>query len=217
VTAGGAGPLTYQWYFNTTLIGPATATNYTIASATGGNQGNYSVVVRNNSGSVTSFVATLTLRVAPTISSPLHDQIVDPGSNVTFTVIAAGTAPLTYQWRFNGTSIAGATTNTLFRGNAQHTNGGIYSVTVGNAAGQVPSQAELFVRPTFSAMPPVSNGVLRLIVNGTPGKRYSIEGTGNYNGWAPVGSVTNTAVQSTFQDTATPGTNRIYRARLLIP
>lgn len=57
------------------------------------------------------------------------------GSTVTFTVIAGGTTPLSYRWRFNGTNLVGATSATLSLSNVQFTNAGLYSVTVTNTAG----------------------------------------------------------------------------------
>ena len=62
-----------------------------------------------------------------------------------FTVTASGTAPLSYQWRFNGTNlvngsqVSGSTSPTLSILNAQPTNAGSYSVVVTNAAGSVTS------------------------------------------------------------------------------
>src|ERR1019366_8014598 len=43
----------------------------------------------------------------PSIVTQPQSQTVGVGSNVTFTVTASGTAPLSYQWRLNGTNIAG--------------------------------------------------------------------------------------------------------------
>ncbi len=59
VSASGTTPLYYQWRFNTTNIAGATATSYTVASAQTSNAGDYSVVVTNAAGSVTSSNATL--------------------------------------------------------------------------------------------------------------------------------------------------------------
>ncbi|MFM1767653.1 MAG: hypothetical protein RJA22_182 [Verrucomicrobiota bacterium] len=67
------------------------------------------------------------------------------GGTARFTVTAAGTAPLSYQWRFNGTNlsdsirIAGATTATLTLSDVQTNQAGNYSVVVGNLRGSVTS------------------------------------------------------------------------------
>ena len=55
--------------------------------------------------------------------------------NAAFSVAAEGPPPLRYQWRFNGSLIAGATGATLVITNAQATHAGQYSVIVFNAAG----------------------------------------------------------------------------------
>ena len=61
VVAGGVPPPTCQWYYNGSAIPAATATTYSIASATPTNIGNYTVVVSNSVNVFTSSVATLTV------------------------------------------------------------------------------------------------------------------------------------------------------------
>ncbi len=51
----------------------------------------------------------LTVIVPPTIVVQPADTGVGSGMNATFSVTAVGTGTLQYQWRFNGTNIAGAT------------------------------------------------------------------------------------------------------------
>jgi len=82
---------------------------------------------------------------APSISSQPQSLIVSPGSNVTFSVTAAGTAPLAYQWRYNGTNISGAMTNSYALNNAQFTNAGNYLVVVTNIAGSVTSSVAVLI------------------------------------------------------------------------
>ena len=60
VTATGIPNPNYQWYQNGLAIAGATGTNYSLSSAVRTNAGDYTVVVSNGSGSVTSVVATLT-------------------------------------------------------------------------------------------------------------------------------------------------------------
>ena len=61
VAATGSGPLAYQWCFNGTNIAGAIATNCSIANVQLTNAGNYTVVITNAAGSVTSSVAMLTV------------------------------------------------------------------------------------------------------------------------------------------------------------
>ena len=62
VTADGSHPLFYQWHFNTnTVLSAGTNATFTIATVSSNDVGGYSVVVSNNSGSVTSVVAQLTI------------------------------------------------------------------------------------------------------------------------------------------------------------
>ena len=65
VTASGHPAMTYQWYFNGTAISGATGNIYSLSSAQSGNAGDYTVVVSNVMGSVTSNQATLTVNPVP--------------------------------------------------------------------------------------------------------------------------------------------------------
>jgi hypothetical protein len=61
------------------------------------------------------------------------------GTNATFTVVAGGTAPLGYQWRFNATNIPTATASSYTRLAVQTNDAGSYSVVISNVAGPVTS------------------------------------------------------------------------------
>ena len=70
------------------------------------------------------------------------------GGTASFSVTAAGTTPLSYQWRFNGGNLAGATNSILTLTNLLSTQTGRYSVSVSNAYGSiVSSNAMLAVMP----------------------------------------------------------------------
>lgn len=157
VTAAGAAPLSYQWYFNadSPLADGANATlilNNVQTNDTGG----YSVVVTNFAGSVTSLVAILTVtNAAPSIATQPQDQTVTVGSSATFTVVASGTAPLSYQWYFNtNTSLQDATNATLTLNNVSTNDASGYSVVVTNTLGSVTSVvATLTVNPVSTNLP----------------------------------------------------------------
>jgi len=77
--------------------------------------------------------------VPPTISAQPVSQTVSASSNATFSVTATGTTPLSYQWRFNGNPITGATSATLTLSNVQTNQAGNYSVVITNVAGAITS------------------------------------------------------------------------------
>jgi hypothetical protein len=76
----------FQWYRNGVAIGGATATSYSIASATTNAAGNYTVVVTNSLNSVTSSVAVLTVGADITGPQLLSAVVQDTGSNNLITV-----------------------------------------------------------------------------------------------------------------------------------
>lgn len=81
-----------------------------------------------------------TVFAQPAITSQPTDQTVNQGFSATFQVRATGSAPLTYQWRFNSVVIDGATTNSLTISNALPTNAGDYSALVSDPSGSVTSR-----------------------------------------------------------------------------
>jgi len=141
VTAVGTDPLWYQWrragtnLLNGGSISGVASNVLTLANVqTSDAVTNYSVVVTNYLGAVTSSVASLTVVVPASITTQPVTQTVDAGTDVTFTVGAAGTAPFTYQWYWNGTPLSGAT-NAILVLNAVTTNwSGTFSAVVNNAA-----------------------------------------------------------------------------------
>lgn len=115
--------------------------------------------------------ATVATATAPLITSQPANATATEGNTAPFTVSATGTSPLTYQWRRDGTAIAGATAVTfvtpvltLADNNAQ------YSVVVANAAGSVTSA---------TAGLTVSAGVSELsLLAGTSSGSGSLDGSG---------------------------------------
>jgi hypothetical protein len=99
----------------------------------------------------------LTASAAPMITQQPANTTVAQGGNATFNVTASGTGPLTYQWRFGGGAIGGATANSYTVTNAQPAQGGNYQVVVSNSFGSVTSMvATLTVNP---ASTPPTNGL----------------------------------------------------------
>jgi hypothetical protein len=138
VTATGTSPITFQWLKNGTAIGAATASSYTTPATVAVDSGaTFTVQVTNSAGTVLSSAATLTINVAaPTITSQPQNQSVLVGATAAFSVTAAGTAPLTYQWSKNNTIISGATAASYTTPATLITdNNETFTVKVTNAAG----------------------------------------------------------------------------------
>jgi hypothetical protein len=142
VAAAGSGPLVYQWRKNGADIGGATFSSYTTPAATAADNGaQFSVVVSNAQGNVTSSIAVLSVgAVPPAITTQPASQSVAVGQTALFTVAASGSAPLAYQWRKNGINIGGATAASYTTPAATAAdNGALFSVVVSNASGTATS------------------------------------------------------------------------------
>jgi len=146
VAATGTAPLTFQWSKNGTPIGGANSSTYTTAAeTTADNSAKFTVEVSNSAGNATSNAAVLTVTnasVVPTITTQPASQTVIAGNSATFTVAAAGTGPLTYQWSKNGTPIGGANgTNYTTPAETTTDNNAKFTVAVSNSAGNATSNA----------------------------------------------------------------------------
>lgn len=75
--------------------------------------------------------------VPPTIITQPSNESLNIGQNASFTVIATGTSPLSYQWKKNGVDITGATDATLNILNVQNSDAASYTVLVSNPYGSV--------------------------------------------------------------------------------
>jgi hypothetical protein len=85
---------------------------------------------------------------APSITKQPVNRTISIGQTATFSVIARGNAPLSYQWRKNDVDIAGATLASYTTPPAiAGDNGSPFSVVVSNSVGSVTSNnATLRVR-----------------------------------------------------------------------
>jgi alpha-tubulin suppressor-like RCC1 family protein len=137
VQATGTAPLRYQWRQNGTNITAATNSAYTLSNVQQTHAGDYTVVVTNRFGAVTSAVATLIIHNLPTITSQPESRSVLVGSSVALSVTA--TDAMYYQWRRNGANIPNATNALYTINNVQTSHAGTYSVIVSNLYGFVTS------------------------------------------------------------------------------
>ncbi len=76
----------------------------------------------------------------PVITTQPQSQTIDAGTPVTFTVVASSSTSLTYQWKFNGGPISGATQSFYtIPSVSRAANAGQYQVIVSNSDGPTPS------------------------------------------------------------------------------
>ncbi|MEY2751069.1 MAG: hypothetical protein RLZZ550_1040, partial [Verrucomicrobiota bacterium] len=154
VAASGGG-LAYQWYKDGVPIAGATSATYAVADVYApGAVGGYSVKVSNAAGSVNSTAAVVAIK--PSIGTQPVGLNKLNGQAASFSVVAAGTGPFTYQWHRNGSAIPGATGATHVIASASAQTSGSYHVVVTNAVGQVASQAatlSVTLPPTITAQP----------------------------------------------------------------
>jgi len=149
----GTAPFSYRWLAGTKTIPGATNSIFSIANVTTNNSGNYSVVITNFAGTVTSAVATLSVWLPPVFTQQPTNRTTRQGSTAIFSAQVSGTAPFSYQWFKNGVALAdggnlsGSLTSVLSIVNVATNDAGAYVLAVTNVAGSgTSSVAMLFVR-----------------------------------------------------------------------
>jgi subtilisin-like proprotein convertase family protein len=156
VAVQGAEPIFYQWYFNgTNALAQGTNASLILTDVGLSQAGSYQVVVSNFFGTALSSVAKLNIIEPARITSSPADQVATNGDTVTWTVLAEGAAPLSYQWFFNVTNLlSGARNSSLVLSNVTPLQVGSYSVIVSNLYASVTSApAHLLVRPLILCSP----------------------------------------------------------------
>jgi len=124
---------------------------------------------------------TVTVNLWPTIAAQPQNTNVSAGQNFSLTVGATGSAPLGYNWSFEGITIAGATNSSLTISNAQATNEGVYRVMVANFLGSVTSQ--LAVVRVLPAAPALVAGPVPLTVSAGSNVVFGVTVSGSLPLW----------------------------------
>jgi hypothetical protein len=151
VLADGNPPLTYLWLSNSVSTG-VTANNITLNNLQVGNQ-TIAAVVSNPYGSATGSVTFAVVAAPPSFVQPPQPETRYTGLPFSFSVIAAGTTPLSYQWKLNGNQILGATTS-AYSGTAGDLTKGDYVCSLSNEVTQIDSNpATLTVLPIPGGYP----------------------------------------------------------------
>jgi hypothetical protein len=218
VSATGLAPLTYQWFLNGAAAG-TNASSFTIATAAASqDQAAVYVTVSNSKGVATSTMAKLSVTpaaTAPTITTQPTAQTVTAGQTATFTVAANGTAPLTYQWYFNGAA-SGSNSPTLTIANTTTSqNGEPVYVTVTNSAGNVTSNTVKLMVNAEATAPSITTQPTAQTVTAGQTATFTVAATGTaplayqwyLNGAA---SGTNSATYSIANTTTALSGQKVY-------
>ena len=187
VGASSLTPITYQWLRDGVPIAGATNVTFLLTNLAATNAGYYSVIVSNAAGTAASTAASLSIvppegAVGPTITNQPVSSTNLVGQNPQFTVAASGTAPLSYQWYWNGTNLSpGGNGSSLTLTNVQLSQAGQYQVIVGNVAGAVTSVVATLTVQTLA--PFITSPPTNLTVIQGQGAQFGVvaDGTGPLN------------------------------------
>ena len=159
----------YQWRRDGTAIAGATNATFSLAVAALADTGTYTLTATNSVGTATSAPAVLT--VNPPLTAPVFalqpvSQTVFAGAPVSFTASASGNPAPAYQWRRDGTAIAGATNATFSLASAALADTGTYTLTATNSVGTATSAPAVLTVAASSGAPvftlqPVSQSVMK--------------------------------------------------------
>ena len=140
--------IAYAWFKDGTLIPDATDSVYIIPILSSENIGQYSVRISATcQSSPTTIKMTVSIAEATAITEQPTSQNIKVGETITLRVVATGQS-LTYQWKHNGSPIAGATTAQLQITNATESDEGIYACEIlGTCGSAFTSDAVVMVDP----------------------------------------------------------------------
>lgn len=209
--------LSYQWRRGGADIAGAIASTFALSATTVDDDGaTFDCVITNASGTVTTSLVTLTVRVAPpSIARAPAPVVVDEGGDASFDVEATGSR-LTYQWQRDGVDIATATgTSFALTGVSPDDDGASFRVVVSNEGGSVASAAaSLTVRLALPSI--ITQPLAQTVDEGMPAT-FHVEAVGSrleyqwqHDGVDLAGEIGDTLTIAE----ATPAHRGEYRARV---
>ena len=158
--------------------------------------------------STTSFVVVVKGLTPPSFTLQPVSEVIGAGQSVTFTAAATGYPAPTYQWRFNGVNIIGATGASLNIATTSITNIGLYDGVIANSAAT-----------NYSSVASLGFIDLKMLagvyVTGPIGANYQIEATPAIapTNWTTLTNVTITSQPYIYVDYSSPtNSKQFYRA-----
>jgi hypothetical protein len=200
-TPAGSAPLSYQWYdLNSGGLPVPDQTNATLVISNILASDTYFLTVTNTYGTINSSPVNVNVvsgipQIYTDVNNPFYAL---PGGVANNSVLAYGTAPLTYQWQYSNSlgvvsladngRISGSQSNALAISSVQAADAGGYQVVVANSFGSVTSSLATLIIP----------GVL-------PVSFY-----GNGSGWSQNGSARFAGGTVTLTDPSVGGTGSYF-------
>src|SRR6266446_3495421 len=168
--------------------------------------GNQSATVSGANITGVNFTANA-VPVAPTITTQPANQTVAAGQTASFTVVAGGTAPLSYQWQKNGANIAGATSASYTTPvTTTADSGSTFAAVVSNTAGTVASAAATLTVSAAAVAPTITTAPSNQTVTAGQTASFSVAATGtaplSYQ-WQKSSVVISGATSSSYTTPAT--------------
>ncbi|HJN90467.1 MAG TPA: immunoglobulin domain-containing protein, partial [Verrucomicrobiota bacterium] len=145
VEVSGSAPVTYRWFRDGTLLEEADGAVLKLEDLSLAAAGSYQVEISNPVGTIRSGKASLDVVALPEIVQAPASLRVVQGQSVSFSVIAGGSKPLTYQWLKDGVVLVGATEPKLQLDGITISDQADYSVLVTNRGGTVESAVATLV------------------------------------------------------------------------
>jgi hypothetical protein len=200
----GSAPITNQWYVNSSSI-PGQTNLFLVLTNLPGGTNTYYLKVSNAYGSTNSAGTLVQVQAGsgpPAIVTdikPLSASIYE-GQSITYSVTATGSAPLDYQWWFNGGAVPNATNSSYTVADLASGDAGSYYVSVSNSISFVDSSTAV-----LAVEPPPTNPYALTVVADHPVAYYRLDETnGSPTGYDYVGG-NNGAYSNTSEIYHVPG------------
>jgi len=194
-----SGPLSYQWMKGGNPITGATNATYTIPTVIYTDAGTYSLQTINSVSTNTTRAATLTVSNIPVSIADVTlpgDVVAVAGQSMTLSSSVAGSPPISYQWYFGTSAIAGATNATYVVPFLVSSNAGAYHYAASNPANSTNSRSASVVVLADTLAPVITHiaaSSTQVVVSfSKPVDPTSASVTANYSisGPVPVASAT---------------------------
>jgi hypothetical protein len=214
VSAGGYPAPSYQWALNGANLPGATQSTLSLTKVQVANLGDYTALVTNAFSWQLSAPATLSMY--PSILSPFLGASFIAGRDVTLSVGAVGSEPLSYQWFKDGVALDSGTNRTYHFPAVALNDAGTYSVVVSSPLGSVTNTAQVVVNQSSIAFGLYAG----ITISGSVGNVFEIQYSTNLsvaNPWITLTNLTLQQPDELWVDTTVDAFTRAHRYYQVLP